>query len=129
MNIKMAFPFDQAIHQVAFPPEQRLVSLEQVYKAAGIQMSKYEVGLYLEEMKDEIEILYLQDLLAIIAERKKVAAAGSNSSGVQNEVGNATPDHALPPVQSLLGSVTPEPALHLAPFMSDQAETSSTIGK
>ena len=92
-------------------------------------MGKYEFGPYLEEMKDEIEISYPQDILAIISERKKAAAARSNSSDVQSEAGNATPDPALPPVQSLLGSVTPEPALFPIPFMSNQAETSFAIDK
>ena len=45
-------------------------------------MGKYEVGPYLKEMKDKIEISYPQDILAIIAERKNAIAAGSNSYGV-----------------------------------------------
>ena len=81
MNIKIAFLFDQAIQQAALPPEQRPVSLEQVCKAAGIQMGKYDVGPYLEEMKYETEISYPQDILAIISKRKKATATGSNSSG------------------------------------------------
>ena len=129
MNIKMTFLFDQVIQRAALPPEQRPMSLEQVCKAAGIQMGKYEVGPYLKEMKDEIEISYSQDILAIISKRKKAAAAGSNSSGIQNEARNATHDPALPPVQSLLGSVAPEPTLHPAPFIFDQVETSSTISE
>ena len=92
-------------------------------------MGKYKVGPYLKEMKDEIEILYPQDILAIIAEKKNAAAAGSNSSGVYSEAGNATPNPTLSPIQSLLGSVTPEPALQPASFTSDQVETSSAIGK
>ena len=126
MNIKMAFLLDQAIQQSALPPEQRPVSLEQVYKAAGIQIGKYEVGPYLEEMKDKIEISYPQDILAIISERKKAAAAGSSSSGIQSDF---THDPALPPVQSLLSNVTPEPALYPVPVTSDQPETNSAIGK
>ena len=59
------------------------MSLAQVCKAAGIQMGKYEAGPYLEEMKDEIEISYPHDILAIISERKKAAIAKSNSSGIQ----------------------------------------------
>ena len=58
MNIKMTFFFDQAIQQAARPLEHRTVLLEQVCKAVGIQMGKYEVGPYFEEMKDEIEISY-----------------------------------------------------------------------
>ena len=50
--------FSQAEQQAALPPEQRLVSLEDVYKADGVQVGKYEVGPYLEEIKDEIEISY-----------------------------------------------------------------------
>ena len=121
MNIKMAFLFDQAIQQAALPLEQRPVSLEQVCKAVGIQMDKYEVGPYLEEMKNEIEISYPHDVLAIIFERKKVVAAGNSSSGTQSD---ATPDPTLLPVQSLLGGVIPDPALHPAPSISDQPETS-----
>ena len=92
-------------------------------------MGNYEVGPYLEEMKDEIEISYPLDMLAIISERKRVAAAGSNSSSVQSEVGNVTLDPALTLVQSLLDSITTESALHSAPFTFDQAKTSSAIGK
>ena len=124
MNIKMAFLFDQAIQQVALPPEHRTVSLEQVCKAAGIQIGKYEVGPYLEEMKDEIEISYPQYILAIISERKKTATVGGSSSGAQSD---ATPDPALPPAQSLLG--TSEPALHSTPSTSNQPKSSSAIGK
>ena len=126
MNIKMTFLFNHAIQQVALPPQQGLVSLDQVYKAACIQIGKYEVGLYLEEMKDEIKILYPQDILAIISERKKAATVGSSSFGVQSDV---TPDPTLPPVQSLLGNVTPEPTLHPASITSDQPKTSSAFGK
>ena len=87
-------------------------------------MGKYEVGPYLEEMKDEIEISCPQDILAIIYERKKTAAARSSSSSAQSD---ATPDPALPPAQSLLG--TSEPTLHSAPFTSNQPESSSAISK
>ena len=77
-------------------------------------------------MNDDIEISYPQDILAIISERKKTVAAKSSSSGTQSD---ATPDPALPPAQSLLGSVIPEPALHYAPFTSNQPKSSSAIGK
>ena len=69
------------------------VKLEDVCKVAGVQVGQYEVGPYLDEIKDEIEITYPQDILAIIAERKKNATAGSSSTNTQNE---ATPDPALP---------------------------------
>ena len=104
MNIKMAFLFDQAVQQAALPPKQRTISLEQVCKAAGVQVGKYEVGPYLEAMKDEIEISYPQDILTIISERKKTAAAGSNSSSVQRD---ATPNPALLSAHSLLGTSKP----------------------
>ena len=120
----MAFLFDQAVQHAALPLEQRTISLEQVYKVVGIQMGKHEVGPYLKEMKDGIEISYPQDILAIISERKKTAATGSNSSGVQND---ATPDPALPFAQSLLR--TSELALKSAPSSSNQPESSSAIGK
>ena len=87
-------------------------------------MGKYEVGPYLEEMKYEIGISYPQDILAIIYERKKTTVAGSSSSGAQSD---ATPDLALPPAQSLLG--TSEPTLHFAPSTSNQLKSSSVIGK
>ena len=56
----MAILFDQAEQQTALPPEQRIISLEQVCKAAGVQVGKYEVGPYLEVMKEKIEISYPQ---------------------------------------------------------------------
>ena len=87
-------------------------------------MGKYEVGPYLEAMKDEIEISYPQDILAIILERKKTTAIGSNSFGVQND---ATPDPALSSAQSLL--LTSEPALNSASSLSNQPESGSAIGK
>ena len=104
INIKMALLFDQAIQQAALPPEQRPVSLEQICKAAGVQIGKYEVGPYLEEMKDEIKISYPQDIIAIITEKKNIAAAWTSSSGVRSEAGNVTPDPTLSSVQSLLGN-------------------------
>ena len=58
MNIKMAFLFNQVVQQAALPPEQKIISVEQVCKAVGIQVGKYEVGSYLEGIKDEIEISY-----------------------------------------------------------------------
>ena len=67
----MAFLFDQAEKQAALPLEQRLISLEQIYKAAGVQVGNYEVGPYLEKIKYEIEIKYPQDKLIIIAEKKE----------------------------------------------------------
>ena len=121
MNIKMAFLFNQAVQQAALPSEQRTMSLEQVCKVADIQMGKYEVGPYLEAMKDEIEISYPQDILAIISERKKTVVAGPDpATGAQNDV---TPDPALPSAQSLLG--TSEPPLNSAPSTFNQPKNSS----
>ena len=75
-------------------------------------------------MKDEIEISYPQDILTIISERKKTAAAGSNSSNVQND---ATPDPTLSSTHSLLGTMKSTPSS--APSSSTLPENSSTIGK
>ena len=124
MNVKMALLFDQAEQQAALPPKQRIISLEQVCKAAGVQVVKYEVGPYLEMMKDEIEISHPHDILTIISERKKTAAAGSNSSNVQND---ATLDPTLPSAHSLLGTTKPAPSS--APSSSTLPENSSAIGK
>ena len=109
----MAFLFDQATQEAALPPEQRTITLEQVCKATGIQMDKYDVSPYLEEMKDEIEVSYPQDILSIITDRKKAATVGSGSSSAQND---ATTDVALPSAQNLIG--TSEPALNSGPFTS-----------
>ena len=64
-----------------------------------MKAGKYEVGPYLEEIKDKIEVSYPKDILAIIAERKVSTIAGSCSSGVQAEPGSVTPDPALPLAQ------------------------------
>ena len=58
MNVKMVMLFSQADQQAALSPEERLISLEDVCRVAGVQVGKYEVGPYLEEIKDEIEISY-----------------------------------------------------------------------
>ena len=109
--------FYLATQQAALPPEQRKMTPELVYKKIGVEMGKFEVKPYLEEIKDEIAISYQGDILVIITERK-TAARTTAIFGL-----NPMNDPAEP------GSVTPEPALHLAPFMPDQAETSSVIGK
>lgn len=77
------------------------MTLELVCKVAGVEMGKYEVGPYLEEMKSKIEISYLKDILALIAERKDAARARPSSSSVQAKPGNATPNPALPYAQIL----------------------------
>ena len=64
-----------------------------------MEEGNYEVGPYLEEVKDEIEVSYPKDILAIIAKRKAAAIAGSSSFGVQTECGNVTPNLALPSTQ------------------------------
>ena len=68
----------QAEQQAALLSEPRLIKLEDVCKVAGVQVGQYKVGPYLEKIKDDIEISYPQDILAIIAERKKNATAGSS---------------------------------------------------
>ena len=68
----------------------------------GIEVGKYEVGPYLKEMKNEIEISYPQDILLIIAEKKNVAIIGISFFGIQT--GDSTPDPARQPVQDLLGN-------------------------
>ena len=120
----MALLFSQAEQQAALLPDERLISLEEVCKAAGVQVGKYEVGPYLEEIKNEIEILYPQDILTIIAERKKSMIAGSSSGNTQNEV---TLNPELPSAHILLG--TYKSALSSIPSSSNLPENSSTIGK
>ena len=89
-----------------------------------MQVGQYEVGPYLEEIKDEIEISYPQDILTIIAERKKNAAAGSSSTGIQNE---ATPDPALPTAQNLLNTM--KSALSSTPSSSNPLDNNYALGK
>ena len=54
----MAFLYSQTEQQAALPPEQRRIKLEDVCKVAGVQVGQYEVGPYLDEIQDEIEIKY-----------------------------------------------------------------------
>ena len=89
-----------------------------------MQVGKYEVGPCLKEIKNEIEISYPQDILTIIAERKKSTTAGSSSGNIQNE---ATPDPAQPSAHSLLGTSNSAPIS--APSSSNLPENSSAIGK
>ena len=124
MNVKMAWLFSQAQQQAALPPEQRLIMLKDICKAAGVQMGQYKVRPYLEEIKDEIEISYPQDILSIIAERKKNAIAGSSSANIQSE---ATPDPALPSAHNLLSTI--ESTLSSMPSSSIPLENSSALGK
>ena len=124
MNLKMTLLFSQAEQQAALLPEQRLITLNDVCKVVGMQVGQFEVDPYLEEIKDEIEISYPQDILAIIAERKKNTTAGSSSVNTQNE---ATPDPALPSAHNLLGST--KSALSSAPSFANPPYYSSALGK
>ena len=124
MNTKIALLFSQAEQQAALPPEQRLIKLENVCKVASVQVRQYEFGPYLEEIKDDIEILYPQDILAIIAERKRNATIGSSSTNIQSE---ATPDPALPSAHNLLGTSKSAPSS--APSSSNPPDNRSTLGK
>ena len=120
----MALLFSQAEQQAAFPPEQRLIMLKDIYKAASVHVGQYEVGPYLEDIKDEIEISYPQDILTIIAERKKNSIAGSSYVNIQNE---ATLDAALPYAHNLLGTTKSAPSS--APSSSIPPENSFALGK
>ena len=99
MNIQIARMFYEATRQASLPVEQRMAALELVCKAAGVEMRKFKLGPYLEEMKAEIEISYPKDILAMIAEKKATAIARASSSSVHAELGNATPDHAIQSAQ------------------------------
>ena len=81
------------------------------------------VGPYLDEIRDEIEITYPQDIVGIIAEQKKNATAESNSANTQSEV---TPEPALPPV-NLLSARNSTPSS--APFSFNPPDNSSALGK
>ena len=98
--------------------------LNDICKVASVQVGQYKVGPYLEEIKDEIEISYPQDILTIIAERKKNATAGSSSVNIQSE---ATPDLALTSAHNLLN--TAESALSFTPSSSNPPDNNSTMGK
>ena len=78
----------------------------------------------LEEIKDDIEISYPQDTIAIIAERKKNATAGSSSTNIQSE---ATSNPALPSAHNLLGTSKYAPSF--APSSSNPPNNSSALGK
>ena len=119
----MDFLFSQAEQQAAFPPEQRLIKLKDVCRVAGVQMGQYEVGSYLDEIKDEIEILYPQDILAIIAERKKSVTAASSSANTHNE---ATPEPGLPST-NLLSTKKSTPSSGLS--SSNPPDNNSALGK
>ena len=90
---------------------------ELMCKKSGVEMGKFEVKPYLDEIKDEISISYPEDILAIIAERKATArtAAIAGSSLV---VAPAEPRR-----------VTSKPSLKPTSLPSNQVETSSEIGK
>ena len=70
MKVKMDFLFSRPEQQTALLLEQRLIKLEDICRAAGVQVGQYEVSPYLDEIKDEIEITYPQDILTIIAEKR-----------------------------------------------------------
>ena len=67
MNVQLTHMFYLATQQVALPPEQRKMTLELVCKKTGVELEKFEVKPYLKEIKDEIAISYLEDILAIIS--------------------------------------------------------------
>ena len=73
MTVQLTHMFYLATQQAALPPEQRKMTLELVCKKTGVEMEKFEVKPYLKEIKDEIAISYLEDILAIILERKTTA--------------------------------------------------------
>ena len=120
----MAILFSQAEQQETIPPEQRPIMLNDIFKVAGVQVGQYEVGPYLEEIKDEIDISYPQDILTIIVERKKNAIARSSSANIQSD---ATPNPALPPTHNLLGITKSAPSS--APSSSNPLDNSSALGK
>ena len=123
MNVKMAQFYSQAEQQAALPPEQRLIKLEDICRVAGVQVGRYELGPYLDAIKEEIEIKYPQDILSIIAERKRNATVGSKSASHQNE---ATPEPA-PPSATL--SESQHPSSSSAPSSSNPPDSYSTLGK
>ena len=73
MNVQLAHMFFLATQQATLPLEQRKITPELIYKKSGVDMRKFEVKPYLEEIKDEITISYPKDILAIITERKATA--------------------------------------------------------
>ena len=85
-------------------------------------MGQYEVGPYLDEIKDEIES-YPKDILAIIAERKKNATAGSSSVNTHNE---ETLEPALPSANLLS---TKKSAPSSGPSSSNPPDNNSALGK
>ena len=117
MNVQLAHMFFLATQQATLPPEQRKMMPELICKKYGVEMGKFEVKPYLEEIKDEITISYPEDILAIITERKATARTAAIAGSLSTD--------AL----AELGSVTLEPTLQPASLSSDQAETSSAIGK
>ena len=58
MNLRMAFFFSQAEQQAVLPSKQRVIKLEDICRAAGVQVGQHKVSPYLEEIKDEIKISY-----------------------------------------------------------------------
>ena len=117
MNVQLAHMFYLATQQATLPLEQRKMTNDLGYKKSGVEMGKFEVKPYLEQIKDEIAVSYPKDILAIITKRKATTrtatTTGPNPTDILVE----------------LGSVTPEPTLYPTPFTSDQAETSSVVGK
>ena len=90
---------------------------ELMYKKSGVEMGKFEVKPYLEEIKDEISISYLEDILAIIVERKATARTAT-IAGSSLAITPAEPRR-----------VTSKPSLKPTSLSSNQVETSSEIGK
>ena len=88
-----------------------------------MQKGQYKVGPYLDEIKDEIEISYPQDILAIIVERKKSATAKSSYANTYNE---ATPEPALPSANLLS---TKRSAPSSGPSSSNPPDNNSALGK
>ena len=123
MNVKMALFYSQAEQQAALPPEQRLIKLEDICRVAGVQVGQYELSPYLDAIKEEIEIKYPQDILSIIAERKRNATIGSSSASHQSE---ATPEPALP---SATVPDSQHPSSSSAPSSSNPPDNSSALGK
>lgn len=70
---------------------------ELLCKKLGVEMGKFEPGSHREEMKAEVEISYLRDILAMIVERKVAVRAGASSSGTHVEPRSATLELALRP--------------------------------
>lgn len=97
MNVHLARMFYEDSQQAALLAMQKTMTPKLPCEKLGVEMGKFQLGPYLEEMKVEIENSYPIDILAMIVDRKATAKASMSSSSANIELGSPTLEPTMRP--------------------------------